>query len=52
MNAEAVLNVNDFRISFGTYAGEVQAVRGASFDLRSGKTLTIVALDDSGQQRI
>ncbi|MGH3147702.1 MAG: peptide ABC transporter ATP-binding protein, partial [Rubrobacter sp.] len=35
---ESILRVKDLRVSFGTYAGEVQAVRGASFELRRGET--------------
>ena len=38
MNGESILQVNDLQISFSTYAGEVQAVRGVSFDLRRGET--------------
>jgi oligopeptide transport system ATP-binding protein len=34
VNGDVVLRVSDLRTSFSTYAGEVQAVRGASFDLR------------------
>ena len=47
--SDTVLSVNDLRISFRTYAGEVQAVRGATFDLRRGETLAIVGESRSGK---
>jgi oligopeptide transport system ATP-binding protein len=46
---ETVLRVDDLRISFSSYAGEVQAVRGATFDLRRGETLAIVGESGSGK---
>jgi oligopeptide transport system ATP-binding protein len=49
VNSEVVLSVDDLRISFGTYAGEVQAVRGATFELRRGETLAIVGESGSGK---
>jgi oligopeptide transport system ATP-binding protein len=48
-NGEGVLRVEDLQISFGTYAGEVQAVRGATFDLKQGETLAIVGESGSGK---
>ena len=39
---EQILEVKDLHVSFNTYAGEVKAVRGVSFELNKGETLAFV----------
>ena len=44
-----VLDVKDLQVSFDTYAGEVQAVRGVTFHLDEGEVLAIVGESGCGK---
>jgi dipeptide transport system ATP-binding protein len=46
---EKVLTVEDLHVSFTTFGGEVQALRGVTFDLYKGETLAIVGESGCGK---
>ncbi|MFD0048864.1 ABC transporter ATP-binding protein [Actinomycetes bacterium NPDC127524] len=46
---ENILEVKDLNISFHTFAGEVQAIRGVNFSVKKGETLAIVGESGSGK---
>jgi oligopeptide transport system ATP-binding protein len=49
MSQEPLLKVEDLKVSFHTYAGEVQAVRGVSFEVNAGEVLAIIGESGSGK---
>ncbi|OQY10617.1 MAG: peptide ABC transporter ATP-binding protein [Fusobacteriia bacterium 4572_132] len=49
MEKDIILDVKDLYISFDTYAGEVQAIRGVNFNVKKGESLAIVGESGSGK---
>ena len=49
MKKETILEVKDLHVSFDTYAGEVQVLRGINFHLNKGESLAIVGESGSGK---
>ena len=47
--AERLLDIKDLHVSFMTYAGEIQAVRGVSFHVDKGESLAIVGESGCGK---
>lgn len=49
MSHEPLLKVEDLKVSYHTYAGEVQAVRGVSFEVEAGEVLAIIGESGCGK---
>jgi len=49
MEREKILEVKDLHVSFDTYAGEVQAVRGVTFELYKAEAIAVVGESGCGK---
>ncbi len=49
MSPDVVLSLRDFRVTFPTLFGDVQAVRGVDLDVRAGEILGVVGESGSGK---
>ena len=47
--SETILSIENLRIHFETFAGEVQAIRGVNLTLQKGETLALVGESGSGK---
>ena len=47
--AKNILNIEDLHVSFDTYAGEVQAVRGVTYHVDEGEVLAVVGESGCGK---
>ena len=50
--SETILSIENLRIHFKTFAGEVQAIRGVNLTLQKGETLALVGESGSGKSTI
>ena len=49
---DKILEIENLRVSYHTYAGEVQSVRGVSFDVEEGEAVAIVGESGCGNRKI
>ena len=47
--SEKLLEIKNLRVSYHTYAGEVQSVRGVSFTVNKGETVAVVGESGCGK---